>query len=299
MASVVAVPRSLERETYCLAGRTLAIEVDDESVSQILQTTYVNARVQNTRACDHTASLRRLSDGRLHVRFDRRTLAIGEPAPALPLPLLSAYYTTKEVFARFAAAHPGSIAFYGALVAVGGAAVLILGPTTIGKTLFALHLSAHDSAFLGDETALLDLRTAHVCALARKPALRDSALAYLPSAEMRSSVSRANAVLDTERGRFWYALGSEDLCGIVPSDRSHRLAAVCVIRERAQMHAVERVDITRALPAIMQRAYTRPAQLAQLSSLRRAMRSVSFYEVTLADPRETAQAFLSEVAGCA
>lgn len=297
MAAVVAVPRSLERETYCLAGRTLAVEVDDESVAQILQTTYVDARVHNTRTWDHTASLRRLSDGRLHVRFDRRTLAIGEPTPALPL--LSAYYATKEVFARFAAAHPGSIAFYGALVAVRGGAVLILGPTTIGKTLFALHLTAHGAAFLGDETALLDLRTAHVCALARKPALRDSALAYLPSAEMRTSVSRANTVVDTERGRFFYALGAEDLCGIAPSDRSHRLAAVCVIRERAPMHAVERVDITRALPAIVQRAYTRPSQLAQLSSLRRAMRSVAFYEIALADPRDTTAAFMSEVVQCA
>ncbi len=296
MAAVVAVPRSLERETYCLAGRTLAIEVDDESVAQILRTTYVDARIPNMRTWDHTASLRRLSDGRLHVRFDRRTLAIGEPAP---VPLLSAYYATKEVFARFAAAHPGSIAFYGALVAVRNGAVLILGPTTIGKTLFALHLTAHGAAFLGDETALLDLRTARVCALARKPALRDSALAYLPSPEMRSSVSSADTMVDTERGRFWYALAAEHLGGIAPSDRSHRLAAVCVIRERAPMHAVERVDMSRALPAIMQRAYTRPSQLAQLSSLRRAMRSVAFYEVTLADPRDTAAAFLSEVSQCA
>ncbi len=297
MAAVVAVPRSLERATYCLAGRTLAVEVDDDAVAQILQTTYRDAHSEKTRTVDHTASLRRLSDGRLHVRFDRRTLSIAEPAPATPL--LTAYYATKEVFARFAAARPGSIAFYGALVAVNGGAVLILGPTTIGKTLFALHLTARGAAFLGDETALLDLRTGHICALARKPALRDSALAYLPSAEMRKSVTCANAVVVTDRGRFWYALGAEDLGGIVPSDRFHRLSAVCIIRERTETCVVDRVDLPHALPAIVQRAYVRPAQLAQLSGLRRAMRAVSFYDIGLADPGASAEAFLSEVSRCA
>jgi hypothetical protein len=297
MAAVVAPPRPVQRETFGLAGRTLGIDVDDQAVAHILQTTYSCARVQNTRTVNHVASMRRLGDGRLHVRFDRRAVSVGEPAQ--PFPLLSAYYATKEVFARFAAAHPGCIAFYGALVAVNGAAVLILGPTTIGKTLFALHLASQGATFLGDETAVLDLRSGSICALARKPALREPALSLLPSDEMRARVAQANQVLDTDRGRFWYALGPQELCGVVPSDRSYRLAAVCVIRERAQTFALKHVDFEQALPAIMQRAYARPSQLTELSGLRRSMRRVTLHEIALADPQASAAAFLQEAGTCA
>ena len=283
--------------TFGLAGRILAVDVDDDAVAHILNTTYADARVQNGRAAHHAASVRRLSDGRLHVRFDRRTLAVGDPGAALPL--LSAYYASKEVFARFAVAHPAGIAFYGALVEIAGAATLILGPTTIGKTLFALHLASQGARFLGDETAVLDLRSSTISALARKPSLREAALEFLPSDEMRARIAGAGQVLETDRGRFWYALGSDDLCGIAPSDRAFRLNSVCIIRERAHAFSMRRVELAQSLPAIMQRAYARPAQLAEIAGLRRAMRHVTQYEIALGDPRSSALAFLDEVRVCA
>jgi hypothetical protein len=283
--------------TYGLAGRTLSVDVDDDAVAHILQTTYADASVQNGRAANHTASMRRLSDGRLHVRFDRRALAVGDPGASTPL--LSAYYASKEVFARFAVAHPAGIGFYGALVESGGAATLILGPTTIGKTVFALHLACQGARFLGDETAVLDLRSGMVSALARKPALREPALAFLPSSEMRARVADAAHVLETDRGRFWYALNETDLCGIAPSSRAYPLGAVCIIRERARAFAFRRIDVADAMPALMQRAYARPAQLAELAGLRRAMRHVPQYEVALGEPHTSAIAFLNEVRACA
>ncbi len=259
MAAIAASPRSLARVHFALASRSLAVDVDDAFAAQILLATYGNARAHDCKTINHTASLRRLADGRLHVRFDRRGLAVGDAGHSIPL--LSAYYATKEVFARFAAAHPCSIAFYGALVGIGnGAAALILGPTTIGKTVFALHLAARGATFLGDETAVLDLRSGTVCALARKPALRETALPYLPSDEMRARVAAAEHVIETDRGHFWYALGPEDICGIAPSDRPHQLRAVCIIRQRAESCAIRRVDFAHALPALMQRAYARPSQ---------------------------------------
>jgi len=283
--------------TYGLAGRTLAVDADDDAVAHILQTTYADARVQNVRAAHHTASVRRLSDGRLHVRFDRRALAVGDPGASVPL--LSAYYASKELFARFAVAHPLGLGFYGALVEVGGAAVLILGPTTIGKTIFALHLAWQGARFLGDETAVLDVSSSSISALARRPALREPALEFLPSGEMRDRVSGAAHVLETDRGRFWYALQSDELCGIAPCERAYPLGAVCIIRERACGFALRRIEIAQAMPAIMQRAYARPAQLAELAGLRRAMRHVAQYELTLGEPRTSAIAFLNELRVCA
>ncbi len=151
MAAIAAAPRPLARAAFSMAGRVLAVAAQDESFTHILETTYADARVSDGRGVHHTAAVRRLGDGRLHVRFDRRALPIGDLGSSCEL--LSAYYAAKELFARFAVAHPESIALYGALVEIGGSAVLILGPTAIGKTLFALHLAWQGARFLGDETA--------------------------------------------------------------------------------------------------------------------------------------------------
>jgi hypothetical protein len=297
MAAVAASLPSLERATFALAGRTLAIEAHDAAVAHILNTTYADARVSAMKGADHSAALRRLNDGRLHVRFDRRVLATGDAGSQVQL--LSAYYAVKEVFARFAASRPHSLAYYGALVAWQDAAVLVLGPTGIGKTLFALHLAEQGAGFLGDETAVLDLQSSSVSALARKPALRETALTLLPSARMQTSVEAARHWLQTDRGRFWYALSRDELCGIAASDRVHRLGAVCIIRQRAQTFAMQRIDLDEALPALAQRAYARPSQLAQLSRLQHAMRRVPQYEVTLGEPRVSAAQFLEQVRTCA
>ncbi len=296
MAAVMSAPRAFRRVTFGLAGRSLAVDVDDAAALHVLETTYARVRVPEAKSANHTASLQRLSDGRLHVRFDRCGLAAGDAAAGGPnAPLLSAYYAAKEVFARFAAAQPSAVAFYGALVAIGGGAVLILGPTAIGKTVLSLNLSALGATFLGDETAVLDLRSGNVCALARTPALRESALDFLPSIEMRARVSESAHVLQTERGRFWYALGSHDLAGIAPSDRAYRLRAVCVIRERSQTGAIRRMEIAQALPALMQRAYARPSELTELSRLRRAMRNVAGFEMSLSHPRGCAAELFEQV----
>jgi hypothetical protein len=296
MATVTTALSPCGRGTFGLAGRTLAINADDDAVSHILDTTYANARVRTPRSVDHTATMNRLTDGRLHVRFDRRTLSIGDAGAAVPM--LSAYYAAKEVFARFAAGQPGSIAFYGALVEIHGTAILILGPTTIGKTLFALHLAWQGAKFLGDETAVLDLRTVTIGALARKPALREPALVFLP-AELRARIKAAVHVVHTDLGRMWYALSAEDLAGIAPCDHSYRLGAVCVIRERAHAFGLRRIELADALPALMQRAYARPSRLAELSGLRRAMRGVPQYEIALSDPLDSASRFLAQVPACA
>ncbi len=116
---------------------------------------------------------------------------------------------------------------------------------------------------------------------------------------MRASITAADHVLETERGRMWYALRADQLGGVAPSDRAHRLGAVCIIRDRSADFAIRRVELNQSLPALMQRAYVRPSQLAQVSGLRRAMRGVPQYEISLADPQRSAGEFLREVQTCA
>lgn len=296
MAATAPAHRSLERARFALAGRVLSISAEDEAICHILDTTYDDARAADGRAAHHHASIRRLSDGRLHARFDRKAIGVGEVAATAPL--LSAYYAAKEIFARFAAAAPRSVAFYGAAVTVNGAVVLILGPTSIGKTLFALHLAWQGATFLGDETVVLDLRSGTASALAKKPSLREGALEFLPADELRERIACGDHALQTDRGKFWYALTPQQLAGIAPVDRAYPLGGVCLLRERSDAFSMRRVDGGELLPGLMQRAYRRPSQLAQISGLRRALRGVPQYEVTLGHPQHSARQFLAEHAAC-
>lgn len=288
-------PRALWRGQFGLAGRVLALDADDVAVAHILQTAYAPALESRHRAASHSASLRRLCDGRLNVRFDRCTISAGHLGQATAL--LSAYYAAKEIFARFAASHPAGIALYGSLVAVDGEAILILGPTTIGKTVLALHLALQGAKFLGDETTLLDLGSTTIYALARKPALRESAMPFLPPV-LQQGAQHAEHVMETERGRFWYALDPAEICGIAPSASGYRLRAVCIVRDRAESFSMRRIDAGDALPGILQRAYARPSQLAQTASLRRSIRHVAHYDLSLAQPEQSAAALLEQVRSC-
>ena len=289
-------PRALWRGQFGLAGRILTVDADDVASAHMLQAAYAHALEPRPRIPDHAASLRRLGDGRLHVRFDRRPLPAADARHATAL--LSAYYAAKEVFARFAAADPSHIAFYGSLIAVNGEAFLILGPTTIGKTLLALHLALQGAKFLGDETAVLDLGSTTIYALARKPALRESALPFL-TPELRASTQAAEHAMETDRGRFWYALDALELGGIAPSADGYRLRAVCIIRDRSEEFSMRRIGLDDALPALMQRAYSRPSALTQIAALRRSLRHVAHYDVSLAEPERSAAALLEEVRACA
>ncbi len=296
LAAVAAVhPAALPRALFGFAGRVLSVDAGDTMTARVLDTTYAGLKIAGVKTAHHVAALRRLGDGGLHVRFDRRAITAGQKAT--PEPLLSSYYALKEVFARFAAAQHGCIAFYGALMAVNSSAVLVLGPTSIGKTVLALHMADLGARFLGDETAVLDPRTGTIRALPRRPALRDSALPFVPSA-MAASIERAPHDVETPRGRFWYALNAQDLNGIEPSAREQHLAAVCVLRERSTEPAIVRAETARALPSLLQRTYARPFQLLEISAFQRTMRNVAVFDVTIGQPRQTAELILEQLRAC-
>lgn len=279
---------------FRLAGSVLDLDVRDTAALELLQTAYAPLQCPAAGARVH-ASLQRLADGRLHVRYGRQTLRFANAAD--PVPLRAAYHAAREIFARFACERHDAIALYGTLCAVDNAAVLLLGPTTIGKTLLALHVAAAGAQFLGDETVLLSPKTAEAHAMPRRPSLRESALALLPQPSMREAVEASAAYFETDRGRFWYGLDALAL-GIEPSERPLVLRAVCVLRERGDRAAVDRVDRDRGLKVLAQRAYVRPTSLAQIAALRAATRRAAFFEITLGAPDATSAALLHQVRAC-
>lgn len=291
--SVVAAPPA-ERLRFKLGPATLALDVADGTALDVLERVYAPMRCADLRPYQHSASIRRLSDGRLHARFARRPVAIPPRTASERL----MYSTAREIFARFAASVPQTLALYGAMIAVRNGAMLLLGPAMIGKSVLALHLAHQGATFLGDETAMLSLRGSEAYAMPRRPALRESALAHLPTQRMREGVVAAAHSFEGEFGRFWYALDELDLAGIAPSERALPLEYVCILRNRAQRPAVRHVDTAMAVPHIAQRAYARPSELHQLSALHRTLRKAHCLEITLGTPEETASAILREVGAC-
>lgn len=284
------------RLTFRLGHAALTVEVNDTAALQVLERVYAPMRCDAPRSHPQNAAIRRLADGRLHVRFGRRSLSLAQaPEPAAER---IAYTASREIFARFAASIGGTVAFYGAAIGVNGAGVMIVGPASIGKTLLSLHMAQMGATFLGDETAMLTLRGGELFAMARRPSLRESALPWLPSQPMRDAVLASPHVLQNENGRFWYALDERDLKGIAPCERALPLQLVCIVRERRDVCVTRRIDLQTALPLIAQRAYARPAELNQLAALRKALRDVQCLEITLGTPEESASALLREVSGC-
>jgi hypothetical protein len=273
----------------------LGLDVADEAARHLIDDAYALLRcpAEGVRA---RALLQRLSDGRLHVRYGRHALRLTNAAD--PIALRAAYHAAREIFARFACEPQNAIAVYGALCAVDERAVLILGPTAIGKTLLALHLVSAGARFLGDDTVVLSPVSGEAHAMPRRPALRESALPLLPAARLQDSITASSTYFETERGRFWYALDAHALGGIEPSPRPYRLRAICIVRERADEARIRAVDRDYALKLLAQRAYMRPTSLAQLSALARATRRAACFELTLGTPQASSEALLHEVAAC-
>jgi hypothetical protein len=286
---------SCVRLGFGIGGVVMSVEVADTVSLRLMDDAYAPLSCPPAGARVH-ASLRRLSDGRLHARYGRHPLRMANASDAVPA--RAAYHAAREIFARFACEPEKTIAFYGALCSVDGAAVLLLGPTTIGKTLLALHMACTGAHLLGDETAILSLVNGEAYAMPRRPSLRESALTLLDT-RMRENVESSSNVFPTERGRFWYALDSKTLCGMEPDARPRALRAICVLSARGDAPAMRRLDAGIGIQLLAQRAYARPTTLAQMSALRRATRHATFFEMTLGTPSDSSALLLREVRACA
>jgi hypothetical protein len=291
-----AVPTSGARLAFAFGGASLALDVADEAALAMVQEAYSPLESPGGPGRIE-ASIRRLADGRLHVRYGRQLLGAANAAD--PIPLRAAFHAAREVFARFACEPAHAVALYGALCAVDGGAILVLGPTAIGKTLLALHMAHAGATFLGDETVLVSLSAHEAYALPRRPALRESALPLLPDERIARAVAQAQSSFESDRGRFWYALDAQALGGIEPSMRSYPLRAVCIVGGRGQTATIRNLDHGDAVKFMANRAYARPTSLAQLGALRRALRHAACFEMVLGAPRESCELLLRQVRTCA
>lgn len=273
---------------YTLLDRTLEVTTNDPWCLELLASAYGAMRVPAKGLLDHTATLMRESCGQLHLRFDDLEVPYENPYEEEPFRAASSALDT--LFTRFAARVTGHLAVRAAAVASCDGAALLVGPRGIGTSLLALHLVHLGAELLGDDIALLELPSRTVSAMPRLPRLREQALRYAPTRELRDAISAAPHVYRTQRGRAWYALREDDLAGIGPSTAAHRIRAVAVIERRnVEKPAVTRISADDALCGVLAHALAGWQTLTQLTNLRQTLENVSCFSLSLAAPGETAR----------
>lgn len=273
---------------YSILDRTLDVTTNDPWCAELLASGYAPMRVEGKGLASHTASLLRESCGQLHLRVD--TVEIPYTRANDDEPFHTASSAVETMFARLAARVNGHLAVRATAVASSDGAVLIVGPRGIGTSTLALHLVHLGAEFLGDDIALLDLSSRTVLAMPRRPRLREQAIRYVPTRELRDTISAAPHVYRSRLGRAWYALRPEDLAGIAPSQSARRVRAVAIVECRnADRPSVTRVGTADALCAILAHTLADWQTLSHLSNLRRVIDDASCFGLAMAAPAESAR----------
>jgi hypothetical protein len=258
--------------TFKLAERILRVRTRDPWVAELLESTYAPLLCP----AQHADQNIELSP---HAGF------------------ANAFYAVRDCFTAFASQAQRCIPVYGACVALNGRAVLLLGPSTIGKSVLAFNMRTAGAKFLGDELLLFNLDDGTISAVPRTPSLREPGLPFLLDRRLRSRIANCRRTLHTSRGRLWYALDTSTI-EFNADSRAYPLGAV-YIATRRDLHAnVRPIDFANGFAAFVRRMH-RSTSLADLAALRAVTRDIPFYELAIGPPHETPAAVLGSLRACA
>lgn len=271
-----------------LAGSRLRLHVFDDCSAQLAKTAFGRLRCVKGPA-QFEAWITEHSD-ELRVEFgDARVACKGHDRFG------AAYAAVREVFARFAAGVSSNMAFYGAGWASAGTALALLAPSGTGKTLLALYAAVSGARFCGDESFLLH-PSGTLSAVPRLPSLRESALPFLPTEDIRASISSSRNVAVRPYGRLWYALEPSDLGGIAPDQSGYPLGSIIVVEGRSERAGIRPIRGEALLTHMLERAFVRPSRLRDIAMLQRALHGVRGFSMELGKPYDSAELLREQVA---
>lgn len=288
-------PPILERFCYRYLNTALAVATDDLCAARILRAAFSPILTKALARVDCMAAIERTGD-RLRVCYE------GAAVSTYSINGLgnfgAAFCAVRDIFIRYSRRIAPNGAVYGACGALAGNAFVLLGRTTIGKTLLMLHLAANGVQFLGDETFTIDGENPRIRAFPRLPSLREPAVPLLPSDELRCAVLAAPNYQQLPGGRLWFALEPSDLHGIAPSSRPHGLRTVFFLEGRGRSVTVEELSQNDMLTAFVRRIYHKPETLDRLLCVRAVLNGARGYRVQLGDPGPTAAALMRVLGRC-
>ena len=208
----------------------------------------------------------------------------------------SAFYGTRELFARLLCTHPERRAIYSAAIETDAGAVVLIGRSTIGKTVLALHATALGARLYSDETVLLDRRDGRINGVGRRLMVREPALPLLPNDAMRRACLESADVYVAKRSRLFYALDPSALFGRnVDALPALPAAVVCIDDERTSHSVLERISPALAAAELAKRSYGPSKDLAEVATLGMLLARARSFRLRLGSPDEAARMILEAV----
>ncbi|MGZ3527123.1 MAG: hypothetical protein ACXVAO_05420 [Vulcanimicrobiaceae bacterium] len=268
-------------------GRTLLLHANHPAVYHVALSAFADIAREALERHDHHAEIK-IGEQDLEIGFDGTHARSAARFIDGDSSSLTAFYATSGVFARFAAASRSHFALYAAAVQLAAGAVVIAGPTTVGKTVLALHLAARGARIYGDELILLDRSACTIEAFPRRLLLREPSLPLLPNDAMRKACLQSRDAIDCSGGRLWYALDPDALCGRGVRACASPLAGVILIDGRARRSSIERVAPMLGAIELARRTFRNERGLAELKAFCEIGSSVPVYRMLLGAPAEGA-----------
>jgi hypothetical protein len=270
---------------FALRGSTLELRSNERFVCDFALRAYAPLRCRPSASFHHVAQI--VVDRRGFRAFvDRDEIDVPVTGEIRDPRFAAAFYGTRAIFNRLLAGDGEVLAFYGAALALGPAAVAIIGPSTIGKTMLVLHTIALGARLYGDETVFVERTGAITGALRRRLMIREPGLALLPNDRMRKTCLADPNVYAMPQGRLWYAIDPEQMCGDgVYADPAPLAAIVCIDGERGARSILETIPTALAVREIAKRRHN-AYDLAGIASMHAILRGVAAFRLRLGPPAE-------------
>jgi hypothetical protein len=285
---------------YAVHDRHLAIATDDQFVARFIREAYGGAGVPTGRAAPHPDRGEIVATGAgYRLRFNGADRAWPIPQPGPGDAFLAAFYGSRELFRLSAARVESCRAIYGAAVACGPHAVLLLGASGSGKTTLALALVQHGALLYGDECIFVDKRTGATRGLARGLMVRASAFEPLSDIQGLRAACAAGPLYAEGDVRLWYAVDPGRIFNRDVGAPPLPLRTVILLGERAAQPAIATLPNSLARLTIAQHSHAKAAGLDALASEHDAFREVACYRVNAGPPAQTAALILRTLADAA
>lgn len=270
-------------------ARTLDVETDDERVQRYVRTAYakVVVAVPDPGHVDDRGQLLR-ADSPPVVCFN------GTALPRDTGSWSSDAYVVDQFVWRSLAGDCAWLPLYGCTIAFGGRAVIIVGPSGIGKTTLGLALAAAGAKLGGDEMVLVHRRTRTVTALRRALTVRGDCLPLIDDARISATVGRFGEPL----GDGTSGVVALDAARLAPLSEPQPLGAFVIAERGTDMPRLEPMSSARVALAVAPYVTPRPPDLSAVADLVDLFGPAAGFRLVLSGPRETAALLLERIVAC-
>jgi hypothetical protein len=273
-------------------SRTLRIETDDERAAAYVRAAYGSVLVAEPALATDRAVLATAPDAS-HASFDGVVLPRTGAGSGVN-PWQSDAYVVDQFVWLAIARDPDWISVYGCAVVVDGRAVLLVGPTRVGKTTLAVALSRLGARVLGDEMILIHRRDRTVDAIDRRLSIRWGADDPLDDPALCERIRAGATTLRT--GRAGALAVDRRLFGEVT--RRSELAATFIVARGDGGLGVVPTSVNRTALRIASFVGAGAKTLADVADIAGVLAHGRCFSLTLGDPNASARAVVEALRAC-